>query len=45
MSKILIVDDEENIREIIKMTLRKNADEIFTAESAEAGLSLSLIHI
>lgn len=40
MNRILIVDDEENIREIIKMTLRKNADEIFTAESAEAGLEI-----
>ncbi len=40
MNRILIVDDEENIREIIKMTLRKYADEIFTAESAEAGLEI-----
>lgn len=45
MSKILIVDDEENIREIIKMTLRKNADEIFTAESAEAGLIILQEHL
>lgn len=45
MSKILIVDDEENIREIIKMTLRKSADEIYTADCAEAGLEVLQEHI
>lgn len=45
MTKVLIVDDEENIREIIKMTLRKTADELFTAGSAEEGLEILKEHL
>jgi two-component system, NtrC family, response regulator AtoC len=40
MTNVLIVDDEENIREIIKMTLRKMTDHLFTAGSAEEGLEI-----
>ena len=37
---VLIVDDEENIREILKMTLSKLGVNLFDAETAEDGLEI-----
>ncbi len=40
MSKILIVDDEEDIRELLKYNLQKEGYEVNTAESGDAALKI-----
>ena len=40
MTKILIIDDEQPIRETMEMFLRENGYEVVTSESGEAGLEL-----
>src|SRR5438445_4910139 len=40
MRRVLVVDDEENIRLVLKTLLRKNGYEVEVAESGEAALAL-----
>ncbi len=40
MVKILIIDDEEDIRELLSYNLKKEGHLVFTAENGEVGLSL-----
>lgn len=44
MIKVLIVDDEEDIRELLSYNLKKEGYEIFTAENGEIGLKLLKEH-
>ena len=40
MSKVLFIDDEEGIRKIFSILLRKEGYQVFTAESGEEGLKI-----
>ena len=40
MVKILIIDDEEDIRELLSYNLKKEGHLVFTAENGEVGLSI-----
>ena len=44
MVKVLIVDDEEDIRELLSYNLKKEGYEILTAENGEIGLKLMREH-
>jgi CheY-like chemotaxis protein len=39
--KVLVIDDERTIREVIALTLRKNGYEVFTATNGAEGLELA----
>jgi signal transduction histidine kinase len=41
MTKVLVIDDEAAIREVIVMTLRKNSFEVYGAENGVDGLELA----
>lgn len=44
MVKVLIVDDEEDIRELLSYNLKKEGYEVFAAENGEIGLQLMREH-
>jgi two-component system alkaline phosphatase synthesis response regulator PhoP len=44
MVKVLIVDDEEDIRELLSYNLKKEGYEVFSAENGEIGLNLMKEH-
>ncbi len=41
MTKVLVIDDELAIREVIAITLRRAAYEVFTATNGAEGLELA----
>jgi len=41
MTRVLVIDDEASIREVIVMTLRKNGFEVFSATNGAEGLELA----
>ena len=43
--RILVVDDENTVLNICRITLEKDGYEVVTAENGLAALELSLIHI
>lgn len=45
MKKILIVDDRQEIRELVEMTLRLRQYQIFQAENAEKALAIARAEI
>lgn len=45
MAKILVVDDETNILELIKFTLEKDGHQVITTTSGEEGLRLAKIEL
>jgi CheY-like chemotaxis protein len=45
MSTILLIDDEEDIRDSVKKVLEKSGYSVITASSAEKGLALMQSHI
>jgi signal transduction histidine kinase len=41
MQKILVIDDEQDLRELMVMTLRKQGYDVFEADNADAGIDLA----
>jgi two-component system sensor histidine kinase/response regulator len=41
MTKVLVIDDEQSIREVIAVTLRKSGCDVFTATNGAEGLELA----
>jgi len=44
MLKVLIVDDEEDIRELLRYNLKKEGYEVFDAENGEVGIQMMREH-
>ncbi len=44
MKKILIVDDQEIIRQLLEISLRSNDRQVFLAESGERAVQLAMEH-